>query len=105
MHSDLMSYYAFISTKLKWKSLQIVANSRSSEAFVAMCLLTVTGTSLATQKLGFSDTVCAFNSFLTVMSCTFRVDHENIGISPADPSTYFNIGKFVHRLIKYGYSL
>lgn len=37
---------------------EIVANSRSSEAFVALCLLTVTGTSFLTQKLGFSDTVC-----------------------------------------------
>jgi hypothetical protein len=40
-----------------------VANSRSSEAFVAMCLLTVTGTSLLTQKLGFSDTVSGYNLF------------------------------------------
>jgi Kef-type K+ transport system membrane component KefB len=37
---------------------QFVAESRSSEAFVALCLLTVAGTSLITQKLGFSDTVC-----------------------------------------------
>lgn len=37
--------------------LQVVAESRSSEAFVALCLLTVSGTSLLTQKLGFSDTV------------------------------------------------
>ena len=36
---------------------QFVAEARSSEAFVALCLLTVAGTSLLTQKLGFSDTV------------------------------------------------
>ncbi|GJN35531.1 hypothetical protein PR202_gb24317 [Eleusine coracana subsp. coracana] len=36
---------------------EFVAESRSSEAFVALCLLTVAGTSLLTQKLGFSDTL------------------------------------------------
>lgn len=36
---------------------QVVAEARSSEAFVALCLLTVAGTSLLTQQLGFSDTV------------------------------------------------
>jgi Kef-type K+ transport system membrane component KefB len=36
---------------------EFVAESRSSEAFVALCLLTVSGTSLLTQWLGFSDTV------------------------------------------------
>jgi hypothetical protein len=46
----------FVYTELS--SWQFVAESRSSEAFVALCLLTVAGTSLLTQKLGFSDTVC-----------------------------------------------
>ncbi|KVI10890.1 Cation/H+ exchanger, partial [Cynara cardunculus var. scolymus] len=36
---------------------EVVAEARSSEAFVALCLLTVAGTSLITQKLGFSDTI------------------------------------------------
>jgi Kef-type K+ transport system membrane component KefB len=36
---------------------EVVAETRSSEAFVALCLLTVAGTSLVTQWLGFSDTV------------------------------------------------
>nr|GEY89993.1 K(+) efflux antiporter 3, chloroplastic [Tanacetum cinerariifolium] len=36
---------------------EAVAEARSLEAFVALCLLTVAGTSLITQKLGFSDTV------------------------------------------------
>lgn len=39
---------------------EVVADTRSSEAFVALCLLTIAGTSLLTQKLGFSDTVCYF---------------------------------------------
>ncbi|KAJ6345656.1 hypothetical protein OIU78_008334 [Salix suchowensis] len=39
---------------------EVVAEARSSEAFVALCLLTVAGTSLLTQKLGFSDTVSTF---------------------------------------------
>ena len=43
---NLISFYA-----------QVVAEARSSEAFVALCLLTVAGTSLLTQQLGFSDTV------------------------------------------------
>lgn len=37
-----------------------VAEARSDETFVALCLLTVTGASLLTQKLGFSDTMGAF---------------------------------------------
>lgn len=40
--------------------MQVVAESRSDETFVALCLLTVTGASLITQKLGFSDTAGAF---------------------------------------------
>jgi hypothetical protein len=46
-------------------SWQFVAESRSSEAFVALCLLTVAGTSLLTQKLGFSDTVCPISKCLS----------------------------------------
>jgi len=37
-----------------------VAEARSDETFVALSLLTVTGASLLTQKLGFSDTMGAF---------------------------------------------
>ena len=40
--------------------MQVVAESRSDETFVALCLLTVTGASLLTQRLGFSDTAGAF---------------------------------------------
>ncbi|EIE26679.1 hypothetical protein COCSUDRAFT_52422 [Coccomyxa subellipsoidea C-169] len=39
---------------------ELVAEARSDETFVALCLLTVTGASLLTQKLGFSDTMGAF---------------------------------------------
>lgn len=56
--------------------MQVVAESRSSEAFVALCLLTVAGTSLITKLLGFSDTVlcsiCLFPSFSLVY---FSLDH------------------------------
>ena len=38
---------------------EVVADSRSSEAFVALCLLSVTGTSMLTKELGFSDSVSA----------------------------------------------
>ena len=47
---------ALFKTKAQ-NNIQVVAETRSSEAFVALCLLTVAGTSLLTQKLGFSDTV------------------------------------------------
>jgi len=46
--------------------IQVVAESRSSEAFVALCLLTVSGTSLLAQMLGFSDTVGHF--FLNLLN-------------------------------------
>ena len=35
----------------------MVAESRSSETFVALCLLTVVGASLCTEQLGMSDTL------------------------------------------------
>ncbi|CAI0448615.1 unnamed protein product [Linum tenue] len=46
---------------------QVVAEARSSEAFVALCLLTVAGTSLITQKLGFSDTVLNPHAILLLL--------------------------------------
>lgn len=77
----------YVSINLKWKLLQIVANSRSAEAFVAMCLLTVTGTSLLTQKLGFSDTVCTslcgfmpsvcLSSFTSQVAMLFYLNDSN----------------------------
>ncbi|EHA8590486.1 K(+) efflux antiporter 3, chloroplastic-like [Cocos nucifera] len=46
---------------------EVVAESRSSEAFVALCLLTISGTSLVTQMLGFSDTLL-FQEWPNVLS-------------------------------------
>ena len=39
---------------------ELVAEARSEETFIALCLLTVTGASLLTQRMGFSDTLGAF---------------------------------------------
>ncbi|BBN13424.1 K+:H+ antiporter [Marchantia polymorpha subsp. ruderalis] len=55
---------------------EVVADSRSSEAFVALCLLTVTGTSLVTQKLGFSDTLGAFLAGALLAETNYRTQVE-----------------------------
>lgn len=55
---------------------EVVANSRSAEAFNALCILTVTGTSLATQKLGFSDTLGAFLAGALLAETNFRTQIE-----------------------------
>ncbi|KAL6623400.1 hypothetical protein ACP70R_033279 [Stipagrostis hirtigluma subsp. patula] len=55
---------------------EVVAESRSSEAFVALCLLTVAGTSLLTQKLGFSDTLGAFLAGAILAETNFRTQIE-----------------------------
>lgn len=55
---------------------EIVADSRSAEAFNALCLLTVTGTSLITQKLGFSDTLGAFLAGALLAETNFRTQIE-----------------------------
>lgn len=55
---------------------EVVADSRSSEAFNALCLLTVTGTSLVTQKLGFSDTLGAFLAGALLAETNFRTQIE-----------------------------
>jgi len=39
---------------------EIVSESKSPEAFIALCLLTVTGTSVITTQLGLSSTLGAF---------------------------------------------
>ncbi|EPS60611.1 hypothetical protein M569_14192, partial [Genlisea aurea] len=54
----------------------VVAETRSSEAFVAMCLLTLAGTSLLTQKLGFSDTLGAFLAGALLAETNFRTQIE-----------------------------
>ncbi|KAL8137307.1 hypothetical protein V2J09_003308 [Rumex salicifolius] len=55
---------------------EVVAETRSSEAFVALCLLTVAGTSLITQKLGFSDTLGAFLAGAILAETNFRTQIE-----------------------------
>ncbi|KAL8060822.1 hypothetical protein ABFX02_02G050100 [Erythranthe guttata] len=55
---------------------EVVADTRSSEAFVALCLLTVAGTSLITQKLGFSDTLGAFLAGAILAETNFRTQIE-----------------------------
>ncbi|KAL9238513.1 hypothetical protein vseg_012922 [Gypsophila vaccaria] len=55
---------------------EVVAETRSSEAFVALCLLTVAGTSLLTQKLGFSDTLGAFLGGAILAETNFRTQIE-----------------------------
>ncbi|XP_031390985.1 K(+) efflux antiporter 3, chloroplastic isoform X1 [Punica granatum] len=55
---------------------EVVAEARSSEAFVALCLLTVAGTSLITQKLGFSDTLGAFLAGAILAETNFRTQIE-----------------------------
>ncbi|KAF4355814.1 hypothetical protein CsatB_028211 [Cannabis sativa] len=55
---------------------EVVAEARSTEAFVALCLLTVAGTSLLTQKLGFSDTLGAFLAGALLAETNFRTQIE-----------------------------
>ncbi|KAI3435058.1 RCK N-terminal domain-containing protein [Psidium guajava] len=55
---------------------EVVAEARSSEAFVALCLLTVAGTSLLTQMLGFSDTLGAFLAGALLAETNFRTQIE-----------------------------
>ncbi|WOL08938.1 K(+) efflux antiporter 3, chloroplastic [Canna indica] len=55
---------------------EVVAESRSTEAFVALCLLTVSGTSLLTQMLGFSDTLGAFLAGALLAETNFRTQIE-----------------------------
>ena len=52
--------------------LQMVAESRSDETFVALCLLTVTGASLLTQRMGFSDTMGAFVAGVLLSETNYR---------------------------------
>jgi Kef-type K+ transport system membrane component KefB len=50
----------------------MVAASRSAETFVALCLLTVAGSSLLTQRLGFSDTLGAFIAGVLLSETSYR---------------------------------
>eukprot|EP00898_Chlorokybus_atmophyticus_P007421 jgi/Chlat1/7680/Chrsp64S07175 len=55
---------------------EVVANSRSSETFVALVLLTVVGTSILTKQLGFSDTLGAFLAGAILAETNFRTQIE-----------------------------
>lgn len=55
---------------------EVVADSRSPEAFVALCLLTVTGTALLTEKLGFSDSLGAFLAGALLAETNYRTQVE-----------------------------
>ncbi|MEW5307679.1 MAG: hypothetical protein WDW36_010057 [Sanguina aurantia] len=67
----------FLADKLVLKRIfAMVAQSRNPETFVALCLLTVTGTSLLTQKLGFSDTLGAFLAGVLLSETNYRTQIE-----------------------------
>ncbi|GLC53047.1 hypothetical protein PLESTB_000702300 [Pleodorina starrii] len=55
---------------------EMVAQSRNSETFIALCLLTVAGTSLITQKLGLSDTMGAFLAGVLLSETSYRTQVE-----------------------------
>eukprot|EP00775_Hariotina_reticulata_P005483 gene5483-5718_t len=55
---------------------EMVADSRSNEAFVALCLLTVGGSSLLTKQLGLSDTLGAFIAGVLLSETSFRTQVE-----------------------------
>ena len=50
----------------------MVANSRSDETFVALCLLTVVGASLMTQALGLSETMGSFVAGVLLAETNYR---------------------------------
>lgn len=55
---------------------EVVAAARSDEVFIALCLLSVTGASLLTQRLGFSDTLGAFVSGVLLSETNFKAQVE-----------------------------
>ncbi|GFH24863.1 RCK N-terminal domain-containing protein, partial [Haematococcus lacustris] len=50
--------------------------SDNSETFVGLCLLTVAGAALATQSLGFSDTLGAFTAGVLLSESNFKTQVE-----------------------------
>jgi len=53
-----------------------VAETRSNDAFIGLCLLTVAGTSFATKELGFSDTMGAFLAGVLLAESNYLVQIE-----------------------------
>ena len=64
-----------------------VAEARSDETFVALCLLTVTGASLLTQKLGFSDTMGAFVAGVLLAETNYSTQVRSLSPSILLPAT------------------
>lgn len=58
------------------KVFEVVAESRSSTAFVAMCLLTVVGMGIITEELGLSSTLGAFLAGVLLAETNFRTQVE-----------------------------
>ncbi|WPT13597.1 K(+) efflux antiporter 3 [Picochlorum sp. SENEW3] len=55
---------------------EVAAASKSDEVFISLSLLSVTGASLLTQKLGFSDTLGAFVSGVLLSETNFKAQVE-----------------------------
>lgn len=66
-----------------------MAEARSDETFVALCLLTVTGASLLTQKLGFSDTMGAFVAGVLLAETNYSTQARSCSLLRAISITYF----------------
>ena len=58
------------------RAFSVVAGSRSPEAFIALTLLTVVGTSLVTEEIGLSDSLGAFLAGLMLAESNFRTQIE-----------------------------
>ena len=54
----------FVGRLVMRRLFELVAESRSDETFISLCLLTVTGAGLLTQKLGLSDTLGVHSTLL-----------------------------------------
>jgi len=55
---------------------EVVAESRNTEAFLALCLLTVAGAAYASQALGFSDTMGAFLAGVLLAETNYKTQVE-----------------------------
>ncbi len=66
---------------------EMVAQARSDETFVALCLLTVTGASLCTQRLGFSDTLGAFCAGVLLAETNYRTQVVRLALPIGHPAT------------------
>ena len=74
-----------------------MAEARSDETFVALCLLTVTGASLLTQKLGFSDTMGAFVAGVLLAETNYSTQarmHARLRCSSCSPPSSARAGRW-----------